>query len=129
MNRLEQSKQNLERALKSLEQALSSPPVEDRDYAGIIQNFEFVYELMWKTLKLILEARKIEASFPRVVFEEAFKQGLLEGNEIWVDMIEGRNLSTHTYDLKLAKKLYQAIRSRYFEIFQKTFEKIRNAKV
>lgn len=124
MNKIEQSKQNLKKAIDSLERALSTPPTEERDYAGIIQNFEFVYELTWKTLKLILESRNIEAPFPRVVFEEAFKQGLLEGNEIWADIIEERNLSSHTYDLKLAKKLYRAIHTRYFNIFKKTYLKI-----
>jgi nucleotidyltransferase substrate binding protein (TIGR01987 family) len=119
-----QSIQNLKKAMKSLEKATATPPVEDRDYAGIIQNFEFVYELTWKSLKRILESEGIEASFPRIVFEESFKRGLIEGNEVWKLIIEARNLSVHTYDEALAKKLCGQIMKDFLPIFQKTVEKI-----
>ncbi|MBI2605549.1 MAG: nucleotidyltransferase substrate binding protein [Deltaproteobacteria bacterium] len=124
MKKIDQYRANLSKALCSLEKALATPPSEDRDYAGIIQNFEFVYELTWKTLKLILEKEGIEAPFPRVVFEEAFKRNILEGNEIWKNIIESRNLSAHTYDQNLAKNLVERITKEYQPVFRKTFERI-----
>lgn len=125
MTRLKQSLANLSRAFASLEKALVPPPTEERDFAGIIQNFAFVYELTWKTLKLILESEGIEAPFPRVVFEESFRRGLLEGNEIWKGIAESRSLSAHTYDPALAEGLYVKISKEYLEIFRKTLERIR----
>ena len=95
------------------------------DFAGIIQSFAFTYELTWKTLKLILEQNGIAAPFPRVAFEEAFKRDMIEGNEIWKDIIEARNLSSHTHDQALVRKLYADINDRYVEIFVKTAERMK----
>lgn len=126
MKKLKQNFLNLTKAFNGLEKALATPPVEDRDFAGIIQNFEFVYELVWKTLKLILENEKIEAPFPRIVFEESFKRNLVEGNEIWKIIMEDRNLSVHTYDEDLAHSLCKQINENYFPVFKLTIGKIEN---
>jgi len=123
--KIEKSFQNFEKALAALQESVATPPVENRDFAGIIQSFEFTYELCWKTLKLVLEANGIEAPFPRVVFEEAWKAKLIEGNEVWKDIIEARNLSTHTYNQALARKLYPAIKDDFLPVFQKTATKLK----
>ena len=128
MKNLQQKIANLEKALKSLEAAVATPPIEDRDYGGIVQAFISTYELTWKALKAILEANGIEATFPRVVFEEAFKAGLVEGNEIWKAIMEARNLSMHTYNRQLAVDLCAKIKSDYLPIFLATFKKISSAK-
>jgi len=125
MNKLAQSFKNLCKALDALKESVATPPTENRDFAGIIQSFDFTYELTWKTLKLILEQNGIAAPFPRVAFEEAFKRDMIEGNEIWKDIIEARNLSSHTYDQALARKLYADINDRYVEIFVKTAERMK----
>ena len=119
-----QSYANLRRALQALEESVATPPTEDRDYAGIIQSFEFTYELTWKTLKHILEANGVEAPFPRLTLEEAFKRNMIDGNDIWKDIIEARHLTVHTYDKKLARRLVAEIQSRYLEVFQKSVAKI-----
>ena len=116
---------NLEMAFKFLVESFAPPPTEDRDFAGIIQSFEFTYELTWKTLKLIIEENGISAPFPRVVFEESFKSGLVAGNEIWKDIMESRNLSTHTYDKKLAKSLCATIEKSYLNTFKQSIDLMR----
>lgn len=127
MKKSEQTFQNYNKALASLEKALATPAVEDRDYAGIVQNFEFTYELLWKTLKAFLEENGITAPFPRVVFEQAYKAGLIEGNEIWKDIMEARNLTVHTYDHAFAVKLCSEIQQKYLGTFQKTRIKLKQA--
>lgn len=123
--KLKKSFENFQKALDALHESVATPPTENRDFAGIIQSFEFTYELCWKTLKILLESNGIDAPFPRIVFEEAFKANLIEGNTIWKDMIEARNLSTHTYNQELAKKLYPVIKDQFLPIFQKTAIKLR----
>lgn len=120
MARAKKSYENLCKALQALVESVATPPTEDRDYAGIIQSFEFTYELTWKTLNIILEANGIEAPFPRVTFEEAFKRNIIFGNEVWKDIIESRNLSSHTYNQALARKMYLDIRDRYVDVFSET---------
>lgn len=125
MTKIQQTFKNLERAFLSLQLAVSTPPTEARDYGGIIQAFEYTYELTWRVLKLILESNGINTPFPRIVFEQAFQSGLIEGNEVWKDIMESRNQSSHTYDQGLAQKLCEDIMSRYVFQFQKTLEKIK----
>lgn len=125
MSRSKQSFLNFKKALDSLEQAVSLPPLEDRDYGGIIKAFETVYELTWKTLKIILESNGIAAPFPRVAFEEAFKRGMIEGNEIWKDIMEARNKSVHTYDKEMTAQLCRDITLNYVPVFKSSCEKIK----
>lgn len=62
------------------------------------KRFEFTYEMAWKTLKRVLDYMGIDARAPRPVFKEAYAQGLLADEKVWLDMIEMRNLSSHVYD-------------------------------
>jgi nucleotidyltransferase substrate binding protein (TIGR01987 family) len=81
----------------------------------IVKRFEYTYEMSWKALKRVLEFLGLEANNPRNVFKEAFAQGLIKDEEVWLDMIEQRNLSNHVYDeqqikgiLKKTKKYNKA---------------------
>lgn len=62
------------------------------------KRFEFTYEMAWKALKRFLDFQGIDARSPRAVFKEAFAQGIITDEQIWLDMIEMRNLSSHIYD-------------------------------
>ena len=62
------------------------------------KRFEFTYEMAWKALKRLLDFLGIDAKSPRSVFIEAFAQGLLADQQVWLDMIEVRNLTSHVYD-------------------------------
>jgi nucleotidyltransferase substrate binding protein (TIGR01987 family) len=124
MKKSEQNKMNLERALNSLILSVATPPIAELDYAGIIKSFETAYELTWKTLKAILEENGIPAPFPRIAFEEGFRRNLIEGNEIWKDIMDAKNQSVHTYDKDMAIDLCKRIKDSYVPILQKTFAKI-----
>jgi nucleotidyltransferase substrate binding protein (TIGR01987 family) len=122
MNKSQQMLINLERAVKSLELSVATPPIEDRDFGGIIKAFETVYEMMWKTLKVILENNGVPAPFPRVALEESFKRSMISGNEIWKEIMEARNESVHTYDRNMSVDLCRRISVIYFPVFQKSLE-------
>ena len=62
------------------------------------KRFEFTYEMAWKALKRVLDYLGIDARAPRPIFKEAYAQGLLRDEQVWLDMIEMRNLSSHIYD-------------------------------
>ncbi len=64
----------------------------------VVKRFEFTYEMAWKALKRNLSFLGVEAKSPRMVFKEAFLQNLIEDEEVWLSMIEQRNLSSHIYD-------------------------------
>ena len=85
---------------------------------GLIQAFEYTHELAWNTLKDFLEGRgapKIYGS--RDATKEAFKAGLIENGEIWMDMIISRNRTTHTYNEKAITKIVSILTGVYFDEF------------
>jgi len=64
-----------------------------------VKRFEFTFEMSWKAIKRVLSMLGIEnVKSPRACFKEAFSQGMLTEQHIWLDMIEMRNLSAHIYD-------------------------------
>jgi nucleotidyltransferase substrate binding protein (TIGR01987 family) len=102
------------RLKEALDEDISNPLL----YDGVIQRFEFTYELAWKLMKAYLEYEGIaEVNSPRGAFKEAYKAGLIFEGDIWIDMIGDRNLAAHTYNEEMAKAIYNRIKDQYFERF------------
>lgn len=81
-----------------------------------IQRFEFSFELVWKALKLYLERQGHECGGPRPTLKKAFAEGLIltaEEADVWLQMIEDRNLTSHAYDEALAASIYRNIVREY----------------
>jgi nucleotidyltransferase substrate binding protein (TIGR01987 family) len=96
------------KAAKVFSEGFASASSElERD--GVIQRFEFTYELAWKTLKRVLALKGIEANNPRDVFREAARQKLLDDPVVWFDFLEKRNLTVHTYNRVSAEEIYESL--------------------
>jgi nucleotidyltransferase substrate binding protein (TIGR01987 family) len=86
---------------------------------GLIQGFEYTHELAWNLLKDYLELQgHVGLIGSRDTTREAFKRGLIDDGETWMDMIKSRNLTSHAYDSDTAELVYSAIVIRYFSKFQ-----------
>jgi nucleotidyltransferase substrate binding protein (TIGR01987 family) len=86
---------------------------------GLIQAFEFTHELAWNVLKDYLEYEGISGlTGSRSTVREAFKRGLIADGEVWLDMIDKRNLSSYTYNVQVAQSVVQAVRSLYYPAFR-----------
>jgi len=81
---------------------------------GLIQRFEYTFELAWKTLKDYLESQEVIANFPREVIKSAFHYGLIKNGEVWMDMLEQRNFMTHTYNEEKFKLAVNKIKNEYY---------------
>lgn len=105
------------RALHRLQRVLEMESDVDGIYLdATIQRFEFCFELAWKLMKAVLSYDGIEVSSPRGSIREAWKLGIIGDAEMWLDMLERRNLSAHTYSEVTAEEIYQAIRETYIEL-------------
>ena len=92
---------NFSRAFTLLRDALE-PGVEalsQLEREGVIQRFEYTFELAWNTLKDRLEYDGIvlRTVTPRNVIRQALQSGLIENGETWLDMLTDRDLMSHTY--------------------------------
>ncbi len=111
--RWKQRFQNLVKALTLLEKGLAIEHPTDIEQQGIIQSFEFTFELSWKTLKDFLESQGVACQFPKEVIKKAFQHEIIAKGEIWLEMLGKRNLPAHTYDGKLASEAYRLIKEKF----------------
>ena len=110
--------EKLNKAFLKLREGIESASTElEKD--GVIQRFEFTFELLWKTLRIILEYKGIEVRSPRSAIKEAFKAGLIEDDEILLDMLEDRNLSSHIYSEEIAEQIFKRIEKAYVPAMEK----------
>ena len=108
--KLQDSLTNLERATKKLEDALKIPKERELVVEGTIQRFEMVVELAWKTLKRALEYEGLRPKTPRESLKEAFKLGWLHDEDVWLDILDQRNTTSHVYlSEELAENNYDDI--------------------
>ena len=82
---------------------------------GTVQRFEVALELAWKTLKDYLEygGAVIEPVTPRAVVKAAFAARVVPDGQVWIDMLDNRNLLAHIYDESAFRETIRAVRDRY----------------
>lgn len=87
---------------------------------GMIQAIECTHELAWKMTKDFLEEKGNSELFgSKDTTRLAFKLGIIENGEVWMDMIKSRNLTSHTYNEDTAQSIVADIKNRYFTEFEK----------
>ena len=47
----------------------------------------------------------------------AFKNELIKDGDLWMDMIQSRNKTSHTYNEEIANEIYGKIIHEYFQLF------------
>lgn len=119
--------ENLSRALQRLIEAAQVAKENDdsiiRD--GLIQRFEFTYELVWKALKEYFELNGIVDKYsPKSVFKEAYAQNLINNEQTWLMIIDDRNLTSHIYNETVAKEIAERIISCYVKEFEVLTQKL-----
>jgi len=120
MTKLELIIEQFQKALNRLKEALAA---EKNDFTrdSAIQRFEFTLDLSWKALKTLLEEKYgVVCTSPKGCFREAFEQGLIDYNEIWLKMVDWRNETVHTYREEFAENLYNSL-PETTEAFEKLF--------
>jgi nucleotidyltransferase substrate binding protein (TIGR01987 family) len=126
--------QNYQKAFAQLTQAVDlsrQRALSKLEQQGLIQGFEYTHELAWNTLKDFLEARGAAAIFgSRDTTRAAFTAGLIDQGEVWMQMIQSRNQSTHTYNEEMMTQIVTAVIQTYMAEFtklQSKFEQLRSA--
>ena len=111
--RWKQRFENFKKAQTFLKESLEKESLSKLEQAGIVQAFEFSFELAWKTLKDYLNHKEVEVLYPRDVLKEAFKTRLIADGELWMDMLDSRNLMSHTYKETDSDFVFKEIKIRY----------------
>lgn len=108
---------NFARGVGLLDEALVRGPtaLSLLEKEGVIQRFEYTFELAWKTVKDFLEEGGLTISpvTPREVLKQGFAAKVLAEGQLWIDMLDHRNLLSHTYDFAVFEQAVEAISARY----------------
>lgn len=125
---------NFDRAFVLLRQALEdgAEALSPLEKEGVVQRFEYSFELAWKTAKDYLEEGGVVITplTPRQVIKEAFSAKIIADGQVWINMLDHRNLLSHTYDQDVFSKTVDAIESCYLPAMEllHTFLKAEEAK-
>ena len=81
----------------------------EQEQAGIIQSFEYCYELSWKIMKKVLHSEGLEVSTPKQVIREAGAAKIIDDVKLWIEFANNRNLTVHTYNELILKDIMKII--------------------
>lgn len=116
--------EKFQKALLSLEIIYMKPVLADRaNIDATIQRFEFTFELAWKFLKDYFLEKGVQLNYPKEIIKEAFSVGMINNEKLWLQVLSDRNLTSHTYDEKLADDIYARIKN-YVPEIKKLLEKV-----
>ncbi len=118
---------NFSKALAQLDEAMELMQLRQLsrlEKQGVIQAFEYSYELAWNTLRDFLLWQGIEGIIgSRDTIREAFSQGLIEEGQGWMNMLADRNRTSHTYNEETAEAILSNI-SQQHHILLKALERV-----
>lgn len=122
--RWQQRHDNFRKALAQLQAACAQEEYSDLERAGLVQIFEFTFELAWKTLKDLLFYEGFEVKSPRGGIRQAFVSEYLneEDAETMLDALNKRNLLSHTYRDGVAQEAERLIKSSYAPVLGRLFD-------
>lgn len=120
--RWQQRLNNLQLALGQLGDAVNLSKQRDLsllEQQGLIQAFEFTHELAWNVMKDYAYFQgNSSITGSRDASREAFKVGLIEEGEVWMEMIQSRNRTSHTYNRALLHQIVGRIISAYYPVIK-----------
>ena len=124
-DRLYEKLNDYKRATSRLSEATKIQLDSDIVYDGVIQRFEFTFELSWKLMKMFLEYTGItEIKSPRATIREAFAYGLIEDGDQWIDMMVDRIKTSNLYTESEAELIYERIKSRYSQLLSNLHDRL-----
>jgi nucleotidyltransferase substrate binding protein (TIGR01987 family) len=109
---------NFQKALKQLSEFVEIPQLSKFEKQGLIKSFEYTYELGWNTIKDYLQYQgNPDISGSRDTIREGFKMNLITDGDAWMDMLQSRNRTSHTYDEETAEEITLLIINVYYNLF------------
>lgn len=123
-SRFQERYEDFKSALARLEEGLSIETNDSIIFDGVIQRFEFTFELSWKVLKDYLEYKGIHVKTPRDSIKKAFETEIISDGDSWIDMMIDRNKTSHIYDETEARAIYKKIKDYHIHLLRELREKL-----
>ncbi|RDU65272.1 nucleotidyltransferase [Helicobacter didelphidarum] len=92
---------------------------------GIIQRFEVSIELSWKLMKDFLQNEGYEIKSPKESIRQAFVYGLISDAEAWIEALNRRNITSHTYDESGLNENVEYILSTFYPLMRDLYHTLK----
>ena len=127
--RWEQKLNSYRKALSRLAEVINVMKVRqlnDFEADGLIQRFEFTFELAWKLMKSYADYQGTDKEImgSRDAVRWAFENKLIEDSDVWMEMIKRRNDTSHNYDEDTAADVIVRVKDVYFQAFVYFYERM-----
>lgn len=106
--------------------ALVERDLSQLEREGLIQRFEYTWELAWKTISDYLAYQGVDVTpvTPRSVIRAAFEAGVIDRGEDWMAALDARNRMSHTYNFTVFEQVIEQVRDRYLSLFSDLHERM-----
>ena len=118
MSRLQERIESFNRAFEILSEAVNAYKNNSMNiltHMALIQSFEVCFELAWKVLKDYLDENGVKVYLPKEVIKEAFSFEVISNGQLWIDMLNARNSTSHEYNLDKVNSILMNISGEYFQ--------------
>ena len=118
---------NFNKAFNQLKKFIDKGGLNELEKQGLIQSFEDTYELAWNVIKDYYEFQgetNIQGS--RDAFRLAVNRELVDNGDLWMEMIQSRQRTSHTYNEEIAEEISRNIFETYYGLFKQLSEKLEN---
>lgn len=94
---------------------------------GLIQRFEFTFELAWKLMRSYAEFQGTDKEImgSRDAIRWAFENKLISDSGTWMEMVKRRNDTSHTYDEDTASEAVLSIKESYYQVFTAFYDRMK----
>lgn len=107
-------------AIDRYEEIINSPHEFDGKNDAIIKRFEFTFELSWKMLRIIMLEVGLNFTSPLASFKDAYQNGWIDDEEIWINILKDRNKIVHIYSSEFALEVVERS-GQYLAVFRKLY--------
>ena len=120
---------NYKRAFCLLREAIElqkERELTDLEKEGIIQRFEYTWELAWKTLKDYLENEGVvlDKITPKAVLVASLEAKIINQHETWMHALDDRNKMSYVYSKVAFVQVINHITESYLSLFDQLYEKL-----
>jgi nucleotidyltransferase substrate binding protein (TIGR01987 family) len=114
--------QNFEKTFLYFEKAVEQETYNELEVGGLIQAFEFSFEMGWKTVKDFLNEQGIKAEFPRDTIKTGYKNKIILDGHLWIKMLNNRNDFSHDYNREFVSNIAEQIRNVYYPAIDQVYQ-------
>lgn len=103
-----------QRVLKITESDRHVDDLSDLEMEGLVQRFEYTFELAWKVLQDLMKYKGYEfVQGPNGTLAQAFEDGIISDHDGWRQMARARITTAQTYNEEEVKEVAHDIYAKY----------------